>query len=170
MEENNGCGENCSCKTKSTVETKSKCGKNCKCKDTISGLKSQLSESNDKYLRLYADLENYKKRSQKEKEELRDNTKVSLISSILDMDNDLHLALKSIKDKDAKKGVSLIVSKVETFLKSHGIESIQTDNYDSDIHEVITVLKQDSTKIVDVVNKGYTLNGKPFRFPKIILG
>jgi molecular chaperone GrpE len=170
MEEENvngGCGENCGCKT---TESESSCGGKCKCKETISNLKSQLSESNDKYLMSCADLENYKKRAQKEKEELRDNTKVNLISSILDMDSDLHLAMKNIKDTESKKGVELIISKMEKFLKSHGIESIQTDNYDADIHEVVTVVNQGSTKIIDVINKGYTLNGKPFRYPKVILG
>lgn len=169
MEENtnNGCGENCTCKT---TETESSCGGKCSCKETISGLKSQLSESNDKYLRSVADFENYKKRVQKEKEDLRDNTKISLISSILDMDSDLHLAMKSIKDTESRKGVELIISKMEKFLKSHGIESIQTDNYDADIHEVITVVNPGSTKIIDVINKGYTLNGKAFRYPKVILG
>jgi len=169
MEENvdNGCGENCACKT---TESESSCGKNCKCKETISGLKSQLLESNDKYLRSVADLDNYKKRVQKEKEELRDNTKVSLISSILDMDSDLHLAMKSIKDVESKKGVELIVSKMEKFLKSHGIESIQTNTYDPDIHEVVTVVNPGGLLIIDVINKGYTLNGKPFRYPKVILG
>lgn len=169
MEENTneGCGENCGCKT---TESESNCGGKCSCKETISNLKSQLSESNDKYLRSCADLENYKKRVQKEKEELKDHTKVSVISSILDMDSDLSIALKNIKDVESKKGVELIISKMDKFLKSHGIESIQTDNYDPDVHEVVTILNQGSTKIVDVINKGYTLNGKPFRYPKVILG
>lgn len=167
-EENNDvCGDNCRCKT---TEVKSSCGEKCSCKETISGLKSQLSESNDKYLRSVADLENYKKRAQKEKEEIRDNTKVSIISSILDIDNDLQLSMKNIKDKEAKGGVELIISKVDKFLKSHGIESIQTEIYDTDIHEVVTVLKKDGTKITDVISKGYSLNGKPFRYPKVILG
>jgi hypothetical protein len=55
-------------------------------------------------------------------------------------------------------------------LKNHGIEPIQTETYDEDLHEVISILKIGESKIVDVVNKGYTLDGKPFRYPKIILG
>lgn len=171
MEENtkNGCGEGCACKTSGSESDCGNCGE-CSCKEDISKLKSDLVESNDKYLRSCADLENYKKRAQKEKEELRDHTKVSLISSILDMDSDLHLAIKNIKDAESKKGVDLIISKMEKFLKSHGIESIQTDTYDADIHEVVTVVNQGGTKIIDVINKGYKLNGKPFRYPKVILG
>ena len=93
-------------------------------------LRDKLSESEDKYIRLYAEFENYKRRVQKEKEELKNNTKVSVISSILDMDNDISIAIKSIKDPETKAGVELIAQKVEKFLSSQGIESIQTDTYD----------------------------------------
>lgn len=135
----------------------------------IDSLKSQLEESEKKYLLLYADFENYKKRSQKDKEEIVTNTKVKLLQSILDMDNDLSFAIKSSKE-EVSEGVSLIVSKLDSFLKSQGIENIQTEEYDEDLHEVISVIPMSETKIVDVVSKGYTLNGKPFRYPKIILG
>jgi molecular chaperone GrpE len=124
-------------------------------------------ESNDKYLRIFAEFENYKKRVSKEKEDLKVNTKTMMLTSILDLDSDLSIAVKSSKDVD---GLKLIMSKLEKFLNSHGVESIQTDTYDSDLHEVVSVLEIGEEKIMDVVNKGYSVNGKPFRFPKIILG
>lgn len=133
-------------------------------------LETKLKESEDKYMLLYADFENYKKRVIKEKEELRNNTKVSMITSILDMDNDITLALKNIKDDSAREGVELISNKVTTFLKTQGIETIQTETYDEDLHEVISIMEIGENKIIDVVSKGYTLNGNPFRYPKIILG
>ena len=68
------------------------------------------------------------------------------------------------------KGLLLIAQKLETFLKGHAIETIQTDTYDENLHEVISVLETGENKIVDVVTKGYSLNGKPFRYPKIVLG
>jgi molecular chaperone GrpE len=136
----------------------------------VSVLEEQLKEEKNKYLLLYADFENYKRRVYKEKEELKNNTKVSMITSILDMDNDIELAIKNIKDDSARDGVKLIASKVQSFLKTQGIEPIQTETYDEDLHEVISVLEIGETKIVDVVSKGYTLNEKPFRFPKIVLG
>lgn len=136
----------------------------------VSVLEEQLKEEQNKYLLLYADFENYKRRVQREKEELKNNTKVSMITSILDMDNDIELAIKNIKDDSARDGVKLIASKVQSFLKTQGIEPIQTETYDEDLHEVISVLEIGETKIVDVVSKGYTLNEKPFRFPKIVLG
>jgi molecular chaperone GrpE len=132
-------------------------------------LKKELAESEDKYVRLYAEFDNFKRRVQKEKEEIKNNTKVSMISAILDMDNDCSIALRSIKDETAKSGVSLISKKLESFLKSQNIETIQTDVYDEDLHEVISVLEMGELKVVDVVSKGYSIDGKPFRYPKIVL-
>ena len=129
----------------------------------------KLKESEEKYLRLYAEFENYKKRAQKEKEDIKNNTKVSVITSILDLDNDISIALKNIKDTQTRTGVELIAQKVDNFLKTQGIETIQTITYDDEIHEVISVVETGESKILDVVSKGYSLNGKPFRYPKIIL-
>lgn len=134
--------------------------------ENLEVLNDKLIESENKYIRLYADFENYKKRSKKEKEDLITNTKIKLLQSILDMDNDLNFAIKSNGDND---GINLIISKLDTFLKSQGIETIQTETYDEELHEVISVIPGESEKIIDVVSKGYTLNGKPFRYPKIIL-
>ena len=131
-------------------------------------VEQKLQESEEKYLRLYADFENYKRRVQKEKEELVLNTKTKMLSAVLDMDNDLALALKSMDEVGS--GILLIAQKLETFLKSQGIEPIQTEVYDEDLHEVISVISTGEQKVVDVVSKGYSLNGKTIRFPKIILG
>ena len=122
---------------------------------------------NDKYLRLLADFENYKKRVTKEKDDLRVNTKTMMLTAILDLDSDLSIAVKASKDPD---GLRLIMSKLDKFLSNQGVESIQTETYDTDLHEVISVLEIGEEKIIDVVSKGYSINGKPFRFPKIILG
>jgi len=120
----------------------------------------------DLYLRLYADFENYKKRIQKDKEESTVQVKINLISSILDLDNDLSLAKKNLPDSE---GLNLIFQKLTNFLKTQGIEEIQTETYDSDLHEVISVLETGENKIVDVISKGYKIGEKPFRYPKIIL-
>ena len=133
-------------------------------------VEEKLTLAEEKYLRIYADFENYKRRSLKEKEDLITDTKVKMLKSILDMDNDLTYAIQSIKSEEAKSGLELISSKLSNFLKIHGIEEIQTETYNEDLHEVISVMEVGESKIVDVVSKGYTLNGKPFRYPKIILG
>jgi len=133
-------------------------------------LVEKLAEAEDKYVRLYAEFENYKRRVQKEKEEIKFNTKVGMVTPILDMDNDVAIAIKNIKDESAKQGIQLIAQKLENFLKSQGIETIQTETYDDELHEVISVVPTGKTEVIDVVTKGYMLNGKPFRHPKIVLG
>jgi molecular chaperone GrpE len=133
-------------------------------------LSEKLTQSEDKYVRLYAEFDNYKRRTMKDKEELVVNTRVKMLSSILDMDNDLSIAIKSVKSEEAKEGLSLITQKLDNFLKSQGVEVIQTETYDDEVHEVISVMEIGESKIIDVISKGYSLNGKPFRYPKIILG
>jgi molecular chaperone GrpE len=133
-------------------------------------LSEKLTQSEDKYVRLYAEFDNYKRRTMKDKEELVVNTKVKMLSSILDMDNDLSIAIKSVKSEEAKEGLSLITQKLDNFLKSQGVEIIQTETYDDELHEVISVMEIGESKVIDVISKGYSLNGKPFRYPKIILG
>jgi len=126
----------------------------------------ELEDWKDKYYRLYADFDNYKRRAQKEKEDLVLDTKTKSLSTILDLDNDLYIAKKNMPDSE---GLNLILNKVQTSLKSQGIEEIQTDEYDSDLHEVISIIETGESKIIDIVSKGYKINGKPFRYPKIIL-
>jgi molecular chaperone GrpE len=134
---------------------------------TIEEVEEIKNELNDKYLRLFAEFDNYRKRAQKEKDDIRSSTKVSMLGTILDLDSDLSIAIKQDRDN---KGLNLMISKINSFLTSQGVETIQTDTYDSDLHEVISVLEVGVEKIVDVVSKGYSISGKPFRFPKIILG
>jgi molecular chaperone GrpE len=128
-------------------------------------LEEYSNSKKEDYLRIAAEFDNYKKRVIKEKEEIINNTKVKMLTSILDMDNDLSIALKNIEDS----GVRLIANKLTNFLKSQGVEEIQTDTYDKDLHEVISIIPGDNNKIVDVVTKGYSINGKPFRYPKIVI-
>jgi molecular chaperone GrpE len=123
----------------------------------------------DSYLRLRADFENYKKRASKEKEELKLKTKIETLQSVLEIDNDLHIAQKSIKDPKSTEAVKIITDKLTKFLESKGFEEIQTKTYDSDLHEVISVLETGKEEIIDVVSKGYTLNGQIVKYPKIIL-
>ena len=134
--------------------------------ETIDQKVEEQTDWKDLYLRLYADFDNYKKRSIKDKEESTVQVKINLISSILDLDNDLSLAKKNLPDSE---GLNLIFQKLTNFLKTQGIEEIQTDTYDSDLHEVISVLETGENKIIDVISKGYKIGEKPFRYPKIIL-
>jgi len=121
---------------------------------------------NDKYLRVYAEFENYKKRVNKEKSDLVIDTKFKTISSILDLNDDLNYAKMSLGDNE---GLNLLIDKFNNFLNSLNIEEIQTNNYDSDIHEVISVFEHGKV-IIEVISKGYMIDGKIVRYPKVILG
>ena len=134
---------------------------------TLEEVKKIESDATENYLRLAAEFENYKRRTKKEKDDLILNTKTKMLGSILDLDSDLSIAVKQEKDN---QGLKLMQSKIETFLNNQGVKSIQTESYDSDLHEVISVLEVGEEKIIDVISKGYTLNDQPFRYPKIILG
>ena len=134
---------------------------------TLEEVKKIESDAAENYLRLAAEFENYKRRTKKEKDDLILNTKTKMLGAILDLDSDLSIAVKQEKDN---QGLKLMQSKIETFLNHQGVKSIQTETYDSDLHEVISVLEVGEEKIIDVISKGYTLNEQPFRYPKIILG
>lgn len=131
----------------------------------IEPIENSLESIDDRMLALAAEFDNYKKRVAKEKQDLVNSIKANMLTSILDMDNDLSIALKNTNDE----GVKLIANKLTSFLKSQGVEEIQTENYDEDLHEVISIIPGENNKIVDVVTKGYSISGKPFRYPKIVL-
>jgi molecular chaperone GrpE len=123
----------------------------------------------DSYLRLLADFDNFKKRNIKEKEEIKLKAKLDTLSSVLELDNDLHLAQKVIKDSKSLEAVKIITDKLSSFLKSKGFEEVQTERYDEDLHEVISVLETGKEGIVDVVAKGWKLNGQIVKYPKVII-
>jgi molecular chaperone GrpE len=127
--------------------------------------KSTEPDWKDLYLRLSAEFDNFRKRVQKEKEELVFKTKSNMIDPILDLDNDLALASKHINDN----GIKLIIAKLEKFLQNQGIQTVQTQTYDENIHEVVAVIDNDGNTIHEVVSKGYMIGDKIIRYPKVIL-
>ena len=130
-------------------------------------MEETIIEQEEKYLRLYAEFENYKKRVQKEKDDIRQSVKAESISTILDLDNDLSIAVSKLGKKI--DGLDMVISKVDRYLESQGIQPIQTEKYDPEIHEVVSLIETGKEGIQDVVSKGYLLNGKVIRYPKVIL-
>lgn len=125
-------------------------------------------DSDDKYLRLVAEFENYKKRINKEKEDLVIKTKLDTLNMVLELNDELNISLKSL-DQNTLSNIKPILSKFKSLLDKTGLKEIQTHTYDDNIHEVISVLPGDETKIIDVLSKGYTLNDKIVRYPKVII-
>ncbi len=143
-------------------------------------LGEKLAEITDKHLRLQAEFDNFRKRTMKEKADLIKSGGESVLVNILPVVDDFERALNSLKDipdEDAgKKGTQLIYNKFSEFLKQNNIKEIDAINqiFDVDLHEAITKIPApDETlkgKVVDVVQKGYTLNDKVIRFAKVVIG
>jgi molecular chaperone GrpE len=143
-------------------------------------LKQELQASEDKYLRLYSEFENFRKRTQKEKADLISASKGDTFKLILPILDDFDRALKSINDaqdvESLKEGVDLIHSKMVSTLKNSGLEEMQVleQEFDAELHEAITNIPAPSEelkgKVLDVVEKGYKLNERIIRFPKVVVG
>jgi len=146
----------------------------------VEKLQVQLDEMKDKYLRLSAEFDNYRRRSLKEKMDLTKYASEDVLQSILPVVDDFERAIASMEistDMDAiKQGLHLISNKFSDFLKTKGISEIDAvgKELNTDIHEAITKIPvQDESKkgkIVDVIQKGYTLNDKVIRFSKVVIG
>ena len=143
-------------------------------------LKADLDKEKDKFLRLFAEFENYKRRTSKERLELFKTANQEVMTAMLPVLDDFDRALNEIqkaKDKNLLKGVELIHNKFRETLKSKGLEAMEVrsgDSFDADMHEAITQIQAPSDKlkgkIVDVVERGYKLGGKIIRFPKVVTG
>ncbi|MGB7786367.1 MAG: nucleotide exchange factor GrpE [Salinimicrobium sp.] len=143
-------------------------------------LKADLEKEKDKFLRLFAEFENYKRRTSKERVELFKTAGQDVITSLLPVLDDFDRAQKEIskaKDKNLLKGVELIHNKLRESLRAKGLEEMETkegDVFDADIHEAVTQIPAPSDelkgKIVDVLEKGYKLGDKIIRYPKVVTG
>lgn len=142
--------------------------------------KEKIAELNDKYLRLAAEYDNYRRRTLKERMDLMKTAGEDILVNILPVMDDFERALGSIdqaKEISAvKEGVQLIYSKFADFLKQRGIKEIEAKEkeFDTDLHEAITKIpapdKKLKGKVVDVIEKGYYLNEKIIRFSKVVIG
>lgn len=143
-------------------------------------LKEELEKEKDKFLRLFAEFENYKRRTGKERIELFKTANQEVLESMLPILDDFDRALNEIKkagDNDLLKGVELISEKLRKTLKDKGLEQMQVkqgDAFDADLHEAVSRIpapdKKLKGKIVDVIEKGYTLGDKIIRYPKVVTG
>lgn len=139
-----------------------------------------LASEKDKFLRLFAEFENYKRRTTKERIELFRTAGQEVIQAMLPVVDDFDRALKEYNDDKEDvhvKGMTLISNKLREVLKSKGLEEVEVkagDAFDADAHEAITQIPAPSKKlkgkIVDVVEKGYKLGDKIIRFPKVVTG
>ena len=143
-------------------------------------LEDQVKEEKDKFLRLFAEFENYKRRTARERIELFSTASEEVMISLLPILDDFDRASAEIeKDKDNEifKGVLLIKNKLFDSLKSKGLALIEVnkgDGFNADNHEAVTQIPAPSKdmegKIIDVIEKGYKLGEKVIRYPKVVIG
>lgn len=146
----------------------------------IEKLEKKLSELSDKHLRLQAEFDNFRRRTLKEKADLIKAGGETTIVMLLPIIDDFERALESLKevpDDDAgKQGTTLIYTKFRDFLKQNNVKEIDAlhQDFDVDLHEAVTKIpapdKKHKGKVVDVIQKGYTLNDKVIRFAKVVVG
>lgn len=148
--------------------------------DPIHGYKSEIAELKDKYLRLYADFENFRRRTAKEKLEMISGANAELVKSILPIVDDFERAKVSFDSSteiDAlKEGVDLIYNKLYKTLESRGLKPMTSkgETFDVEIHESIAQFPAPTEdlkgKVIDEIEKGYFLNDKVIRYAKVIVG
>jgi molecular chaperone GrpE len=140
----------------------------------------KLAELQDRYLRLSAEYDNFRKRTLKEKIDLQKSANENLLEAMLPVADDFDRAMQSVdeaKDIEAvKEGMNLISGKFAAFLNQQGVKEIEAvkKEFDTDLHEAITKIPAPSKKlkgkVVEVVQKGYFLNDKVLRFSKVVIG
>ncbi|MBO7338249.1 MAG: nucleotide exchange factor GrpE [Paludibacteraceae bacterium] len=145
----------------------------------VEQLKKQISEIQDAHLRLRAEFENYKKRTIKEKAEIIKSASEGVFMNIIplvdDFERGIQAAEKASDVESIKEGLMLIYDKFVKFLEQNNVKEIDTKDqtFDTDFHEAITAIPAQSEeqkgKIIDCVQKGYTLNDKVIRYAKVVV-
>ena len=142
-------------------------------------LNENLNQEKDKYLRLFAEFENFKKRTARERIELFKTAGQEVITAILPILDDFERAIDQTpkEHEELIKGFVLIKNKLTDVLKSNGLNLTETnvgDTFDAEIHEAITLIpatdESQKGKIIDITEKGYQLGDKIIRFPKVVVG
>jgi molecular chaperone GrpE len=151
-----------------------------KLKEQLDELTAKNEELKDKYLRLFADFDNYKKRTAKEKMELFDTAGKDVINAILPTIDDFERANKALENSDdvaaLKEGMQLVYHKLLKTLESKGVKAMESNGneFNADLHEAITEIPAPSEemkgKVIDTVEKGYYINDKILRYAKVVVG
>lgn len=146
----------------------------------IEELEAKVAKDKDDYIRLMAEFDNYRRRTSQEKLEIVSMASTETIKGILPVLDDCQRAMQVLKDSNdsdaAKEGTELIYNKLMAYLKSKGLAVIEAQGqpFDTDLHEAVAQFpvqeEEQKGKVFDVVQTGYTLNGKVIRFAKVVVG
>lgn len=182
VEKENKSEESADSKEEKKASKSSKKSKKSKADEKLSELEDTLAKKDDQILRLQAEFDNYRRRTLKEKMELTKSAGESILVNILPVIDDFERAIQSMEEhkeietEAIKEGVTLIYKRFNSFLEQNGVKEIEAKEkeLDTDYHEAITKIPAPSEelkgKVVDVIQKGYTLNEKVIRFAKVVIG
>jgi len=127
----------------------------------------------DKYIRLVAEFDNYKKRTTRENNSMVKNANEKLVVGLLPIVDDIERSLDYINDESTKSGIEMVLNKFKTLLKEYNVNKIPTigNEFNSDLHESISVVEsdKDTGEIIDEVTSGYTMNDKVIRYSKVVI-
>ena len=148
--------------------------------EKVNSLEGKAAKDKDDYIRLMAEFDNFRRRTSQEKLELISSASTDTIKGLLPVLDDCERALKVLLESDdsdaAKEGTELIYSKLMGYLKTKGLAVIDAmgQDFDTDLHEAVAQFpapeESQKGKVFDVVQTGYTLNGKVIRFAKVVVG
>lgn len=148
--------------------------------DQVSELQSQIAEYKDKYLRLFAEFDNYKKRTSREILEIRATASKEMMVALLPVVDDFQRAKKAsdsgAESEQFSEGVNLVFQKFVSILEAKGLKAMETNGlqFNAEVHEAITEIPSPNDdlkgKIIDTIESGYTLNDKIIRYPKVVVG
>lgn len=166
--------------TKNTKNTATKKSKQDDLQNQIDELTSNVEKEKDQFLRLFAEFENYKKRTSKERLELFKTASLEVVTALLPIVDDFERALIEMEKSEQEgqtQGIKLIYNKLTDTLQNQGLAKMevgQGDDFDAELHEAITQIPAPEDKlkgkIVDVVGTGYKLGEKIIRYPKVVVG
>ncbi len=151
-----------------------------KLRENIDELEANLADLNDKYLRLFSEFDNYRKRTNKERLDLLKTASEEVIIDLLPVIDDFERGINALQDKDelqtSVEGMQLIYNKLLGILTKKGLEAVNSigKTFDTDFHEALTNIpafsKDLKGRVVDEIEKGYLLNSKVIRFAKVVVG
>lgn len=146
----------------------------------IAELEEQVAQLNDKYLRIYSEFDNFRRRTARERVELLNSAGEDIIKNLLPVLDNFERAIKTNETatdvKAVNQGITLIAQMFRSSLQQKGLQAITSigEPFNTDLHEAITEIPAPTPelkgKVVDEVEKGYTLNGKVIRFAKVVVG
>ncbi|MBR2943614.1 MAG: nucleotide exchange factor GrpE [Clostridia bacterium] len=141
-----------------------------KLNEIIKGLEADKAETNDKYLRVLAEYDNFRKRTQKEREALYQDAYIDAVSALLPIVDNVEMALKFTVDENDKKGIEMIVSAVHQTLEKMGVSEVETKTFDPSLHNAVMHVDDESLgegEIVEVFQKGYACGDRVIRYAMV---